>query len=118
MLAIAAIASTRFSTRLGLPALVLFVGLGMFAGSGGPLGIEFSDYTLAYDIGLLALAVILYSGGMETKMRLFSVAIMPAGLLATVGTLITMAVIGFAAWWLTSLDLLSSMLLGSILAST
>lgn len=118
MLAIAAIASTRFSTRLGLPALVLFVGLGIFAGSSGPLGIEFSDYALSYDIGLLALAVILYSGGMETKMRLFRVAIMPASLLATFGTLINMGVIGLAAWWLTPLDLLPSMLLGSILAST
>ncbi|HZW99276.1 MAG TPA: potassium/proton antiporter [Trueperaceae bacterium] len=118
MLAIAAIASTRFSTRLGLPALVLFVGLGIFAGSSGPLGIEFSDYALSYDIGLLALAVILYSGGMETKMRLFRVAIMPASLLATFGTLINMGVIGLAAWWLTPLELLPSMLLGSILAST
>src|SRR5690606_19072579 len=54
MLAIAAIASTRFSTRLGLPALVLFVGLGIFAGSSGPVGIEFSDYALSYDIGLAA----------------------------------------------------------------
>ena len=118
MLAIAAIASTRFSTRLGLPALVLFVGLGIFAGSSGPLGIEFSDYALSYDIGLIALAVILYSGGMETKMRLFNVAIMPASLMATIGTLINMAVIGLAAWWLTPLDILTSMLLGSILAST
>ncbi len=118
MLAIAAIASTRFSTRLGLPALVLFVGLGIFAGSSGPVGIEFSDYALSYDIGLLALAVILYSGGMETRMRLFRVAIMPASLMATIGTLINMGVIGLAAWWLTNLDLLSSMLLGSVLAST
>lgn len=118
MLAIAAIASTRFSTRLGLPALVLFVGLGIFAGSSGPVGIEFSDYALSYDIGLLALAVILYSGGMETRMRLFRVAIMPASLMATIGTLINMGVIGLAAWWLTNLDLLTSMLLGSVLAST
>src|SRR5690606_22524958 len=93
-------------------------GLWIFAGSAGPVGIEFSDYALSYDIGLLALAVILYSGGMETRMRLFRVAIMPASLMATIGTLINMGVIGLAAWWLTNLDLLSSMLLGSVLAST
>src|SRR5690606_41344177 len=113
MLAIAAIASTRFSARFGVPALVLFVGLGVFAGSSGPLGIAFSDYALAYDIGLLALAVILYSGGMETRMRLFQVAIVPAGLLATMGTVVNMAVIGLAAGWLTPLDLLRSLLPGA-----
>lgn len=118
MLAIAAIASTRFSARFGVPALVLFVGLGVFAGSSGPLGIAFSDYALAYDIGLLALAVILYSGGMETRMRLFQVAIVPAGLLATMGTVVNMAVIGLAAWWLTPLDLIRSLLLGAVLAPT
>lgn len=118
LLAIAAIASTRFSARFGVPALVLFVGLGVFAGSSGPLGIDFSDYALAYDIGLIALAVILFSGGIETKMRLFQVAIVPSGMLATVGTLITMFVVGLAAWWLTPLDWWHSLLLGAVISST
>lgn len=118
LLAIAAIASTRFSARFGVPALVLFVGLGVFAGRSGPLGIDFADYALSYDIGLIALAVILFSGGIETKMRLFQVAIVPSGMLATIGTLINMGAIGLAAWWLTPLDLLRSLLLGAVLAST
>src|SRR5690606_34866792 len=117
-LALAAIVSTRFSNRFGVPALVLFVALGMFAGSSGPLGIEFDNYGLAYNIGLLALAVILYSGGLETKMRLFRIAVVPAGMLATLGTAMTMTVIGLFAWWLTPLDFITSMLLGAVISST
>ena len=104
-LAVAAIVSTRFSNRFGVPALVVFVALGIFAGSSGPLGIEFDNYGLAYNIGLLALALILFSGGMETKMRLFRIAVVPASMLATFGTAVTMVVIGLFAWWLTPLDL-------------
>jgi len=117
-LALAAIISTKFSTRFGLPALVLFVGIGMFAGSGGPIGIQFSDYTLAYNIGIVALATILFSGGLETKMRLFKIALVPASMLATLGTAITMVVVGLFAWWLTPLDLVTSMLLGAVISST
>ena len=117
-LALAAIVSTRFANRFGVPALVLFVALGIFAGSSGPLGIEFDNYRLAYNIGLISLALILFSGGLETKMRLFRIAIVPAGMLATLGTVITMTVIGLAAWWLTPLDLLTSMLLGAVISST
>ncbi len=117
-LAVAAIVSTKFSTRFGIPALVLFVGIGMFAGSGGPIGIQFEDYTLAYNIGVVALAAILFSGGLETKMRLFRIAVVPASLLATLGTAITMVVIGLFAWWLTPLDLVTSMLLGAVISST
>lgn len=117
-LALAAIISTKFSTRFGLPALVLFVGIGMFAGSGGPIGIQFDDYMLAYDIGIVALATILFSGGLETKMRLFRTALVPASMLATIGTAITMVVIGLFAWWVTPLDLVTSMLLGAVVSST
>src|SRR5690606_6355824 len=117
-LAVAAIVSTRFSNRFGVPALVLFVALGMFAGSSGPLRIEFDNYGLAYNIGLLSLALILFSGGLETKMRLFRIAVVPAGMLATLGTVITMSVIGLFAWWLTPLDFVTSMLLGAVISST
>ena len=117
-LALAAIISTKFATRFGLPALVLFVGLGVFAGSDGPIGIQFDDYTLAYNIGIVALATILFSGGLETKMRLFRTALVPASMLATLGTAVTMIVIGLFAWWLTPLDLVTSMLLGAVISST
>jgi len=58
-LVIAAIFSTRFAQHFGVPALVLFVGIGMFAGSTGPGGIVFDDYALSLNVGLLVLDVIL-----------------------------------------------------------
>src|SRR5690606_42059072 len=103
-LVIAAILSTRFALRFGVPALVLFVGIGLFAGSSGPLGIVFADYALSLDLGLIALAVILFSGGIDTRLRLFRAAILPAGLLATIGTMMTAAIVGLAVHVVTPLD--------------
>ena len=113
-----AIVSTRLSQRFGVPALVLFVGVGMLAGSSGPLGIVFDDFTLSYNIGVVALAIILYSGGLDTRMRLFRVSVVPASALATFGTLLTMIFIGLAAYYLTDLDCPTSMLLGAVISST
>lgn len=62
LLGVGAIPSTRFAQYFGVPILVLFVGVGMLAGSSGPLGIVFANYSLGYNAGLLALAVILFSG--------------------------------------------------------
>lgn len=117
-LVIAAILSTRFALRFGVPALVLFVGIGMFAGSSGPLGIDFADYALSLDLGLVALAIILFSGGIDTRLRLFRAALLPAGLLATVGTMLTALVVGTAVYLVTPLDLATSLLLGAVLSST
>lgn len=117
-LVIAAILSTRFALRFGVPALVLFVGIGIFAGSSGPLGIQFDDYVLSLHLGLLALAVILFSGGMDTRERLFRAALLPAGLLATMGTVLTAGLVGVAAYLATPLDLPTSLLLGAVLSST
>ena len=117
-LVIAAILSTRFALRFGVPALVLFVGIGMFAGSSGPLGIVFADYALSLDLGLIALAVILFSGGIDTRLRLFRAAILPAGLLATIGTMMTAAIVGLAVHVVTPLDWATSLLLGAVLSST
>ncbi len=117
-LAIAAIISTRFAQRFGVPALVLFVAIGMLAGSSGPGGIVFDDYALSLNVGLLALAVILLSGGLDMDVRVFQASLLPAGLLATVGVVLKMGVIGGLAWLLTPLDLTSGLLLGAVLAPT
>ncbi|MDF1524025.1 MAG: potassium/proton antiporter [Trueperaceae bacterium] len=101
-----------------MPALVLFVAVGMLAGSSGPLGIEFEDYALSLNVGLLALAIILFSGGLDTRYRLFRAAVLPAGLLATGGVLLTAGILALLAWWLTPLDLVTSLLLGAVLGST
>lgn len=117
-LVLVAILSTRLAQRFGMPALILFVLIGMLAGSSGPGGIAFDDYALAYEVGLLALAVILFSGGLDTRYRLFRAALLPAGLLATAGVALTMLVVGFFAWALTPLGWLEGLLLGAILAPT
>ncbi len=118
LLVITAILSTRATQRLGVPALVLFVVIGMLAGSSGPGGIDFDDYALSLDVGLVALAIILFSGGLDTRMRLFKASLLPALSLSTVGVLITTLVIGGAAWLFTPLGLLRSLLLGAVLAPT
>lgn len=118
LLTIAAIISTRLAQRFGVPALVLFVIIGVLAGSSGPGGIVFADYRLSLDVGLIALAVILLSGGLDTQARLFRASLVPAGLLATFGVLIKMLIVGVAAWALTPLDFVGGLLLGAVLAPT
>ncbi|MCU0717774.1 MAG: potassium/proton antiporter [Pirellula sp.] len=110
--------SSKFSSRFGMPALVTFLGLGMLAGSDGIGGIAFEDYGLAYSIGTVVLAIILYSGGLSTPMSSVRSCWKPAGLLATFGVVITAVVTGVAASWLLGISLSQGLLLGSIVGST
>lgn len=118
LLTLSAILSTRFTQRFGVPALVLFVGIGMLAGSSGPGGIAFSNYDLSYAAGLLALATILFSGGLDTDREIFRASLVPAGLLATLGVVIKMVLIALAASLITPLDFPTALLLGAVLAPT
>ncbi|MDZ7708066.1 MAG: potassium/proton antiporter [Trueperaceae bacterium] len=117
-LAVAAILSTRVAQRFGVPTLVVFVGIGMLAGSSGPGGLAFDDYGLALNVGLLALAVILLSGGLDTKASAFREALLPASLLATLGVLVKMLLIAVLARVVTPFSWLEAMLLGAVLAPT
>jgi cell volume regulation protein A len=112
------IASSKLSSRLGVPVLVLFLVLGMLAGSDGIGGIAFENYQLAHAIGSLALAMILFDGGLSTPMSAVRSVWKPAMLLATLGVLITSIVTGLAASWILDIPLLEGMLLGSIVGST
>lgn len=112
------IVSSKFSARLGMPVLVMFLGLGMLAGSEGLGGIEFEDYALAYTIGTLSLALILFSGGLGTPFKAVATTWKPAGLLATVGVAITSVVTGMAAAWILQIPISQGLLLGSIVGST
>lgn len=110
--------SSKFSTRLGLPVLVLFLVLGMLAGSEGLGGIAFKNYSLAHAIGTVALATILFDGGLRTELKAFKVAWKPAAVLATLGVLFTSLITGAAAAWVLDISLLEGILLGSIIGST
>ena len=112
------IASSKFSSRIGLPVLVLFLVVGMLAGSEGIGGIDFENIPLAHGIGTVALAIILYDGGMRTSVHAFRMVLWPALLLATLGVLLTAMITGLAASWIAGLTLLHGLLLGSIVGST
>lgn len=113
-----AIASSKFSSRMGMPVLVLFLAVGMLAGEQGIGGIEFENYALAHAIGTLALAFILFDGGLRTPLASFRMAIRPALALATIGVGITSVITGVAAAAILDVPLLYGVLLGSIVGST
>jgi cell volume regulation protein A len=118
ILLLVGIASSKFSSRIGLPVLVLFLAVGLLAGEEGLGRIAFDNYALAHGIGTVALAVILFDGGLRTSRRSFRAVLGPALSLATLGVLITAAVTGLAASWLLGIPILHGLLIGSIAAST
>jgi len=106
------------SSRIGAPLLLAFLGLGMFFGEDGPGGILFDNYFAAYVIGSIALAIILFDGGLRTDLGNFRRAAWPALLLASVGVVVTAALTGLAAHWLLALGWIESFLLGAVVGST
>jgi cell volume regulation protein A len=112
------ILSSLVAMRLGAPLLLIFLAIGMLAGEDGILGIPFSDTRATYMVGTLALFLILFDGGMRTRLSTFRLAFGPAVLLATLGVIVTAAVTGLASWWWLGLPLMGALLVGSVLGST
>ena len=107
-----------FSARFGAPLLLVFLGLGMLAGEEGPGGIRFRDFHAAYLIGSIALAIILFDGGLRTDPNAFRRALWPSLALATIGVLLTAAIVGAATVLLFSTSWTRGLLIGAIVAPT
>ncbi len=118
LLILAGILSSLVALRFGAPLLLVFLLVGMLAGEAGPLGIKFDDVRLAYTIGSVALALILFDGGLRTRYQTFCNVIGPAGLLATVGVLVTATLTAPAAVLALGLGWTEALLVGAVVAST
>ena len=112
--------------RFGVPALLIFLGLGMLFGSDGILGLQFNNPKIAQFIGTLALTIILFSGGMDTKRKEVRPIMAPGLVLATLGVVCTTVITGYFIYYLTNFfdqdhtvfSLMESMLLAATMSST
>ena len=114
----AGIAAALVADRVRVPGLLLFLGLGMLAGSEGVGGIEFNDPELARTLGTIALILILFEGGLTAGWSEIRPVLGTAASLATVGTVVTAVIAGFAAQWIFDLSTLEGMLVGAAIAAT
>jgi potassium/hydrogen antiporter len=118
LLVLVSILLGQFTARTGFPMLLIFLVIGMLAGEDGPGGVAFDDYALSFWLGNIALAVILLDGGLRTQVSMFRVALKPAAMLATVGVLLTCAMLTLAGHLLVGLSWTSAFLFGAIVSST
>lgn len=117
-LVLLSVVATRTSSRLGVPALLLFLSIGMLAGSDGPGGIAFSDFGLTQTIGVIALAYILFSGGLDTDWTAIRPVLVQGLVLANAAVVLSAVLLcGFAVLAL-NLDWRAGLLLGAIVSST
>ena len=117
-LLLVSILASLLSDRIGAPMLLIFLAIGMLLGEEGLFGIDFDDIQAAHLIGSLALAVILFDGGLRTHASTFRVALRPAVTLATVGVVVTAAITGGVLAWVFDLGWQQGLLLGAIVGST
>lgn len=118
-LLVVGVLASKLSSRFGVPALLLFLVMGMLAGSEGPGGIPFDDPPVAMGIGSVALFLILFDGGLQTDLKNLTRRVAVRGvILATVGVMLTAGVVGAFAVAVFDLPLIDGLLLGAILSST
>jgi potassium/hydrogen antiporter len=118
LLVLAGIMSSLVAMRFGAPLLLVFLLVGMLAGEAGPGGIQFDDVRTTYVVGSIALALILFDGGLRTRFATFRSVLAPAVTLATVGVLVTAALTAPVAKFLLGMSWTEALLVGAVIAST
>jgi cell volume regulation protein A len=118
LLVLTGILSSLIALRFGAPLLLVFLLVGMLAGEGGPGGLKFDDVRTAYTVGSIALALILFDGGLRTRFASFRNVLVPSVMLATVGVLITTLLTAPVAKLVLGIGWLQALLMGSVVAST
>jgi potassium/hydrogen antiporter len=118
LLVLTGILSSLIALRFGAPLLLVFLLVGMLAGEGGPGGLKFDDVGVAYTVGSIALALILFDGGLRTRFASFRNVLGPAVTLATVGVLITALLTAPVAKLVLGISWIQALLIGAVVAST
>ncbi|OPX74657.1 MAG: Na(+)/H(+) antiporter 1 [Methanosaeta sp. PtaB.Bin018] len=118
VLLLLSVISSKASTQLGVPALVLFLAIGMLAGSDGPGGIYFDNPWQAQSLGAVAMIFILFSGGLDTKWNEVKPILLRGAILSTLGVILTAVIVGYAAYYVLDFSMLEAMLLAAIISST
>jgi potassium/hydrogen antiporter len=118
VLVMAGILSSLLALRFGAPLLLVFLVIGMLAGDAGPGQLSFDDVRTTYLVGSVALALILFDGGLRTKFQSIRTVLAPSMVLATIGVLLTALVTAPAARYVLDLNWTESLLVGAVVAST
>ena len=118
LLVLAGILSSLVALRFGAPLLLVFLLVGILAGEGGPGGVKFDDVRTAYTVGSIALALILFDGGLRTKISIFRNVLAPSVLLATAGVLVTTLLTAPFAKFALGIGWIPALLVGAVVAST
>ncbi|RDV04407.1 potassium/proton antiporter [Undibacter mobilis] len=118
LLILAGILSSLLAMRFGAPLLLVFLAVGMLAGEGGPGGLRFDDVGIAYTVGSIALALILFDGGLRTRFASIRSVLAPSMMLATVGVLVTALLTTPVAKFALGIGWIEALLLGAVVAST
>ncbi|EJW13256.1 Na+/H+ antiporter [Rhodovulum sp. PH10] len=118
LLILAGILSSLAALRFGAPLLLVFLAVGMAAGEAGPGGVPFDDVELAYTVGSVALALILFDGGLRTRYATFRSVLAPSVVLATVGVMLTAALTAPVGVHVLGLGWVEALLVGAVVAST
>lgn len=118
VLLISAIILNKIGGKFGVPSLLIFILVGILAGSDGILGIHFEDYSLSQYVGIVAISYILFMGGLSVNIGELKPIVTEGVILATLGVFVTGVIVGLCSYYLLNLPLLECFLLGAIVSST